>query len=117
MLNTRVFFFTSLVPLRRLLTAALNVERPKKVLVVKTRPLAEAYCEDMEIVPINSGNTNYDPARRGRSTFAPLLLTDYGRWQDQRGNKRPDTIKEVAIRGSVPDIARFVDRIEDGYDL
>jgi hypothetical protein len=117
MLNARVFFFTTLAPLKRLMGSALNVEKTKKVLVLNTRRLAQAYGEAMEIVPINSGNTRYDPARRGLSTFAPLMPTDYNRWRRRRGMSSPDTIKEVTIRGAVPDIACFIDDIRDGADL
>jgi hypothetical protein len=114
MLNGRVFFFAENGPLDRLMGAALNIGRPKRILVIDTRTLAEAYAESMEIVPINSGNTNYAAVRRGRSTFATLVATDYDRWRRRRGKKSPDTIKEVAVRRSIPDIARFVLEIREG---
>ncbi len=52
--------------------------RPKRVLEIDTRSLADAYGASIEIVPINSGNTNYAAVRRGNGTFAPLISTDYG---------------------------------------
>lgn len=108
MLNERVFFFTEERPLRSLLGAKLNVSRPKVTIDIDTRRLAEAYGDALEIVPINSGNTNYAAQRRGLSTFAPLARTDYQRWQRARGRKQHDTIKEVAVRRSIPDIANFI---------
>jgi hypothetical protein len=117
MLNSRVFFFATPGPVRALTGAALNRGRAKKILLIDTCPFAEAYGEAMEIVPINSGNTNYNAVRRGLSTFSPLLPTDYARWRRQRGKKAPDTIKEVAVRGCIPDIARFVRDIREGDTL
>jgi hypothetical protein len=57
----------------------------------------------MEIAPINTGQTLYVPVRRGSSTFAPLLDTDYDEWRRRRRLRAPDRIKEVTIRGPVPD--------------
>ena len=113
MLNSRVFFFADKTSLCSPVNAALNVGRPKRILEIDTRSLADAYGPSMEIVPINSGNTNYAAARRGLGTFAPLVPTDYARWQRQRGKKQPDTIKEVAVRCSIPDISRFVKAIHE----
>ncbi|WP_181164423.1 DUF7002 family protein [Amaricoccus solimangrovi] len=114
MLNQRVFFFTDRKPLEALRGARLNEKRPKSVIVVDTRALAEAYGRQMEIAPINSGNTNYAAARRGLSTFAPLPQTDFSVWRTGRGRKNPDRIREVAVRGSVRDLARFVVDVQEG---
>jgi hypothetical protein len=108
MLNERVFFFADERPLHSLLGAKSNASRPKAIIEIDTRRLAEAYGEAIEIAPINSGNTNYAAQRRGLSTFAPLAGTDYERWQRARGRKQRDTIKEVAVRRSIPDIASFI---------
>lgn len=110
MLNERVFFFASERPLGSLLGAKLNANRTKAIIEIDTRALAEAYGDAMEIAPINTGNTNYAAQRRGLSTFAPLARTDYDRWQHARGRKR-DKIKEVAVRGSIPDIDAFIVRV------
>ena len=114
MLNSRVFFFVSEAPLCRLKGARLNRERPKDVLVLDTERLALAYGHAMEIVPINTGNTNHQPARRGLSTFAALHGTNYQEWRWRRAKKSPDAIKEVAVRGSIPDIANFVLEVREG---
>ena len=108
MLNSRVFFFPDLTPLERLLNAKLNKGVAKDVLVLDTRRLAQAYSAVMEIAPINTGNTAHVPARRGYSTFARLTDTNYTAWRWSRSNKSPDRIKEVAVRGSILDIADFV---------
>lgn len=108
MLNERVFFFTSKKPLETLQGAQLNRGEAKDLIEVDTLALATRYWNAMEIVPFNSGNTNYAAARRGIATFAPLRATSYEKWRWRRGRKSPDTIKEVAIRGSVSDLRDFV---------
>jgi hypothetical protein len=114
MLNSRVFFFTHKKVLERLTGARLNRDKTKDVLELDTERLAEAYGALMEIVPINSGNTNHQPARRGYATFAALFETDYQAWRRRRGKKSLDSIKEVAVRGSIPDIANFVVNVTEG---
>jgi hypothetical protein len=114
MLNSRVFFFATEKPLRQLIGARLNRHLAKDVLTLDTDRLARAYGEVMEIVPINSGNTNYAAARRGYATFASLLEADYRSWQRCRGNKSPDSIKEVSIRGSISNISEFVLEVTEG---
>lgn len=114
MLNSRVFFFVRKQQVERLSNARLNRDRARDVIVIDTLGLARAYCDRMEIVPINSGNTNHNAARRGRATFAPLPDTDYPAWRRRRGRVAPDTIKEIAVRGSIPDIADFVVSPDEG---
>jgi hypothetical protein len=52
-LNERVFFFADERPLRSLLDAKLNASRPKAIIEIDTRGLAEAYGAAMEIAPID----------------------------------------------------------------
>lgn len=114
MLNSRVFFFAGRNALDKLRSARANRAKPKDVLEVDALRLAETYGDMIEISPINSGNTNYNAARRGLATLSPLLDTDYLVWRRRRGKVSPDTIKEVAVRGSIPDIARFVINVHRG---
>jgi hypothetical protein len=105
-LNQRVFFWADASGVSRLLGARMNRGRPRAVLAFDTLRLAHAHAQRMEICPINSGATIRRPARRGLATFAPLLDTDYPRWQRQRGTR--DRIVEIVVRDRVPDIARFL---------
>jgi hypothetical protein len=102
-LAARVFFWTSEAEAQRLAHARLNRGEPRALLVLDTLSLARAHGARMEIAPINTGQTLYVPARRGSATFAPLLQTDYDQWKRRRGLRSPDRIKEVTVRGPVPD--------------
>jgi hypothetical protein len=107
MLNSRVFFFVGGKPLKNFM----NASPERGVLVVDTLSLVEAYADLVEIAPINTGNTYFNPVRRGRSTFAPLLETDFAVWQRSRPKKSADTIREVTVRASIPDIAKFLKHV------
>jgi hypothetical protein len=117
MLNDRTFFFASDRALKALIGARLNRNVAKDVLVIETLSFARSYCDRMEIVPINSGNTMRKAATRGLSTFAPIKTTDYDIWRRQRRLSSPDTIKEVAVRGSIPDLRSFVIEVVPGGHL
>ncbi len=106
LLNRRVFFWADEAGLGRLLGARGNRSRPLDVLVVDTLGLARAHAERVELSPINSGATIRRPARRGRSTFTPLLELSYADWRRKRGQR--DRILEVTVLDGVPDIARHV---------
>ena len=106
MLNARVFFWADADGLDRLLTARVNRDRPREVIVVDTLGLARAHADRMELCPINSGATLRRPARRGLATFSPLAAHSYDQWRRLRG--RLDRIREVVVRGGVPDIDRYV---------
>ena len=106
LLNDRVFFWADPSGVDRLLGARMNRARPRAVLVFDTIGLARAHAERMELSPINTGATIRRPARRGLTTFTPLLAKSYKEWQGQRG--RQDRILEVVVRGGVPDIARYL---------
>ena len=105
-LNRRAFFWSGEDGLARLLGARANRARAVDVLVVDTLGLARAFAESIEISPINSGATMRRPARRGLSTFTPLLALPYEAWSRQRG--RRDRILEVTVLDGVPDIGRYV---------
>jgi hypothetical protein len=106
MLNRRVFFWCDEEGLARLLGARANRTRALDVLVVDTLGLARAYARKIELCPINSGATIRKPARRGLSTFTPLLELSYAAWSQKRNTR--DRIREVTVVDGVPDIERFV---------
>ena len=105
-LNARVFFWASRDGAERLLRARINRNRPRALLAFDTLGLASAHAARVEISPINSGATLRKPARRGLTTFTPLLQESYGDWRRKRGGS--DRILEVVVRGGVPDIARYL---------
>ncbi len=106
MLNARVFFWADRNGLSRLLGARFNRGRAREVLVFDTLKLATAYGERMELCPINSGATIRRPARRGVSTFTPLLAKSYREWRTQRGGH--DRILEITVRDGVTDISTYL---------
>jgi hypothetical protein len=106
MLNARVFFWADADGLDRLLGAKMNRGRLREILVFDTLGLVRAHADRVEISPINSGATIRKPARRGLTTFTPILATSYDAWRRQRGKK--DRVVEVTVCGGVPDIARYL---------
>lgn len=103
-LNARVFFWSSKENLSRLLNARLNRKRQREVMVVDTLSLAKVHGDRMELCPINSGATLRKPARRGLSTFTPLLSYNFNDWSRLRG--RRDEIREVTVQDQVVDIVQ-----------
>ena len=106
LLNSQVYFWPSEKRLASLLGARTNRDREREVLVFDTLSLARAHAARVRLSPINGGSTIRTPARRGRSTYAPLLEHGYGAWRRLRG--RLDTIAEVAVEGAVPDAAEHL---------
>jgi uncharacterized protein DUF7002 len=102
-LNGRVFFWPDEESLGRLLGARLNRRRERLVLVLDTLSLARRHQRRVELAAINTGSTIRRPARRGLSTFTPLLRHDYLTWRRLRGGL--DRIREVTVVGGVADVA------------
>jgi hypothetical protein len=99
MLNARVFFWPDEEDLASHLNARLNRGRERLVLVLDTLSVATQYQEQIELSPINSGATFRKPARRGPSTFTPMLRHDYAAWRRLRGGR--DRIREVVVVGGI----------------
>ena len=106
LLNSRVFFWASKEGLNRLLGARLNRTRPREIIVVDTLSLAKTHADRIELCPINSGSTLRKAARRGLTTFTPLLRHSFQEWRTLR--ERQDHIHEVTVRDHVLDIAQHV---------
>ncbi|MEO0767741.1 MAG: hypothetical protein AAFY75_17170 [Pseudomonadota bacterium] len=102
MLNTRVFFW----PDRKLgagnLKARISRGYHSEWQIYDTAKLLAPIWDRAEIAPINTGSTIHQPARRGLATFAQLEGLDFQAWRKSRGKSRPDKIKEVTVRGSIP---------------
>ena len=118
MLNARTFFWADERFARSLRAARNNRDRPRALLVLDTLSLARAHGDRMELCPINSGATLHTPPPRGLATFAPLADLDYDAWRRarrERGEKKGlDAIKEVTVRGGVPDaVNHLIEVIDD----
>jgi len=105
-LNRRVFFWTSLERLHRLLDARPYRGKSHDVLIVRTEPLVEEYYKRVTLSPINSGCTKPFPRARGCETFLPIAQYPYDMWS----KRRPawDAIVEVAVESGVQDIQKFL---------
>ncbi|MGY8666253.1 hypothetical protein Q3C01_28430 [Bradyrhizobium sp. UFLA05-109] len=102
-LNDRTFFWLSRDRLRGLLGARAYRNRPQTVLTVDTASLLSAHRDKIELSPLNSGATIYNPQPRGRETFLPI--DDYP-FEDRRKTRSADkAVVELVVRRGVPDIS------------
>jgi hypothetical protein len=101
-LNDRAFFWLSRDRLRGLLGARAYRGRPQTVLTVDTASLLEAHRERVELSPLNSGATIYNPQPRGHDTFLAIEKYPF----DERRKTRPidKSVVELVVRAGVPDI-------------
>ena len=114
MLNRRVFFWVDKDRRDRFRQARAHQGRDRLVLELDTLSVARQYGEQMELSPINSGSGGRPPARRGLSTFTPLLDYDYATWRRLRRdvNSSPDHIVEVTV---VEGIENITDHVIEHY--
>jgi hypothetical protein len=110
-LNARTFFWLSGERLRGLLSAKAYRNRPQTVLTLETRSLVEAHGDSIELSPINSGSTIFNPAPRGKATFQPITDYDYDLWRKKRGPA--DAVVELIVLDGVPDIRDHVIAVHD----
>jgi hypothetical protein len=103
LLNQRVFFWPDKTHLATHLNARLNRGRQRLVLVLDTLSVARRHADRMELAAINTGSTIRKPARRGRSTFVPLLAHSYTAWRRLRGGR--DRIKEITVRDGIAEVS------------
>jgi hypothetical protein len=105
-LNDRAFFWLSRDRLRGLLAARAYRGRPQTVLTVDTASLLNAHRARIELSPLNSGATIYNPQPRGRDTFLPIA--DYP-FDERRKTRQVDkSVVELVVREGVPDIANHL---------
>jgi hypothetical protein len=110
-LNARTFFWLSGTRLRGLLGARAYRDRPQTVLTLETRSLVEAHGDRIELSPINSGSTIFNPVRRGRLTFQPIAEYDYAFWRKKRA--AANAVVELIVLDGVPDIRDHVIAVHD----
>ena len=108
LLNNRVFFWPNERRLKKFQNRIDNQGVNLEVIKLDTLALAKKYAENIELSPINSGNTCRKPTRRGLSTFTPLLDMSYADWSKKRGLIKCDNIAEVTIIDGVLDIGAYI---------
>lgn len=109
-LNAKVFFWLTEERLTRLLTAAAYREDKHCVLTVETSAMLAHYEQEVRLSPINSGCTKPYPWPRGKHTFLTMGDYPFDEWIRKRGGVDP--IVEVAVEKGVPDITKYVSRVE-----
>lgn len=110
MLNGQVFFWVTADRVSTLLNARAYRNRKHTVIIVDTAALVAEYADRIVLSPINSGSTIYNPPQRGRNTFLPFNRYPFDERRRMRGVA--NAVAELAIRYSVPDIAKFAIRVE-----
>jgi uncharacterized protein DUF7002 len=101
-LNAKVFFWTSMQRLLRLLTAKAGRDVAQLVLTVDTRSLVTAHLDRILLSGMNTGSTIRRPLPRGPRTFLPVAEFPY---EERRRTRSPsDALVEFVVEGAVPDI-------------
>jgi hypothetical protein len=101
-LNRRVFFWLDDARVASLLRAQAYRDRPHDVLTVDTASLVAAHEEEIELAPINTGSTIYNPRPRGVGTFLSIADYPFDDWRRRRS--RCAAVTELAVIGRVPDM-------------
>ena len=121
--NDRVFFFPTREKAEELAEKYRKKGAPQKILVICTKLLVEAHGDRIELSAYNSGTTKHqgeDVVSNGwekwhDELFLPLDDYDYHHWRRKRRRKgRP--VREVTVRGGVPDISKYVIKVEGTDD-
>ena len=102
LLNQRVFFWLSRDRLRGLLSARAYRGRPQTVLTLDTVSLVATHRSRIELSPINSGATIYNPRPRGRNNFLPIA--DYPFDERRKTRPRATSVVELVVLHGLPDI-------------
>jgi len=113
-LNRRVYFWLTRERLLRLLNARPYRVAEHDVLELDTATLIAAYRPAITLSPINSGTTKPFPStasKRGRATFLPIADYPYSQWR-ANGRKPGERVVELTVDYGIPDIARFVRRVD-----
>jgi hypothetical protein len=101
-LNAKVFFWTSVQRLQRLLTAKAGRDVAQLVLTVDTRSLVTTHRDRVLLSGMNTGSTIRRPLPRGPMTFLPIAEFPY---EERRRTRSPsDALVEFVVEGAVPDI-------------
>jgi hypothetical protein len=109
LLNRKVFFWPTEDRFLGLLTA--YSAEPHLVLTIKTSSLVAIWGPEITLSPINTGSVLFKPARRGRSTMAPIVDYPFDVIRKRKGSAK-GAIAEVAVDYAVPDIVNHIVRVE-----
>jgi hypothetical protein len=107
LLNQKVFFWVSEERLVRLLKAKAYRDRQHTVLTVNTPMLLEYHLDKVWLSPMNSGCTRPFPHPRGPNTFSK-----FSEYPFLNRRRYQELCVELAVSYSLPDISRFVVRVE-----
>jgi hypothetical protein len=110
-LNRKVFFWLSEERLDRLLGARAYNKKTHCVIIIDTAKLLGQHADHVRLCHINSGSTIYRPQSRGANTFKTIGDYPFDEWRQKRGAK--DAVVELVINYSVPDLVKFVLRVEE----
>lgn len=115
LVNDHVFFWLSAERVRRHRLALRG--RTQLLLTVDVKALAAAYADRVYVTPFNIGNARRAPARRGRRTLTPVASWRAHGWRAEAapgGRERASSHRpaELLVQQGVPDIARFITRVD-----
>lgn len=100
LLNGRTFMWATRKRVETLLAARAYRKTDHLVLTIDTRRLVEDHDSDLELSPINSGSTLYNPPARGRHTFSRL-----SQFEAVNGRK---AVAEVTVKGKIPKMREYI---------
>jgi hypothetical protein len=116
LINSRVFFWLDPDRLNRQRAAC--GARAQVVLTIDVAQLIQSHRSRAAVTPINTGNARRKPALRGEATFVPVqefLERGWAREAEALGiteRKRSHRPVELTVRDAVPDIMKFVLRVD-----
>lgn len=108
LLNRKVFFWLTPDRLRGMAASPPYKHKEHDVLELDARSLVAAHRQQIWLSPINSGSTLFNPAPRGKATFALIDQYPYTEWKAKRRGRHP--VVELAVDWSVPDIKMHIRR-------
>lgn len=111
LLNAHSFFWLHRDRVQALLRARAYRNLRQTVMTIDTASLVDAHGENILLSPINSGATIYNPAPRGKQTFQSIA--DFPFLERRRTRALKNTVVELLVRHSVPDIREHVLAVHD----
>jgi hypothetical protein len=108
-LNERVFFWLNHDRLMTLMSASEYASKPHVILEVESAPLVSDYESEIELAPMNTGNTRPFPHPRGRSTFRKMSQYPY---EGRHKLNDYSAIVELTVLRGVPNIRQYLRKVE-----
>ena len=107
--NAHTFFWVDRERVERLLRARAYRKSRHALLIGRTQGLLERHAERTVLSPLNTGATKPWPHPRGKNCFVPLALYPFAHWRQRRTTR--NTVVELAVKGSVPDVMEILERV------